>query len=80
MMEKLQSFADGKYDLERRDIEQIYEEQQGNTAEQLDALSITNRIVSTGMSAYPHVTLLIKSQDASAVAHCFWWLSHRTFR
>lgn len=48
MLEKLQSFADGKYDLERRDIEQIYTEQQGDTAERLDNLNITSRIVSTG--------------------------------
>jgi amphiphysin len=48
MQEKLQSFADGKYDLERRDIENIYLEQQGDVAEQLDNLNITHRIASTG--------------------------------
>lgn len=48
MLEKLQSFADGKYDLERRDIEDIYLEQRGDAAEQLDALNITQRPASTG--------------------------------
>lgn len=48
MLEKLQSFADGKYDLERRDIEEIYLEQRGDAAEQLDELHITQRTASTG--------------------------------
>lgn len=48
MLEKLQSFADGKYDLERRDIEDIYLEQRGDAAEQLDELNITQRTASTG--------------------------------
>lgn len=50
MLEKLQSFSDGKYDLERRDIENIYLEQRGDAAEQLEELHITKRIVSTGES------------------------------
>lgn len=48
MLEKLQSFADGKYDLTRRDIENIYYEQRGDAAEQLDEMAITKRQVSTG--------------------------------
>jgi amphiphysin len=48
MLEKVQSFADGKYDLERKDIENIYLEQRGDAAEQLDELQITKRVVSTG--------------------------------
>jgi amphiphysin len=50
MLEKLQSFSDGKYDLERRDITEIYDEQQGDTTERLDSLSITHRMASSGMS------------------------------
>lgn len=49
MMEKLQSFADGKYDLTRKDIENIYLEQRGDAAERIEELQITKRIVSTGM-------------------------------
>lgn len=49
MMEKLQSFADGKYDLTRKDIENIYLEQRGDAAERVEELQITKRIVSTGM-------------------------------
>lgn len=48
MMEKLQSFADGKYDLTRKDIENIYLEQRGDAAERIEELQITKRIVSTG--------------------------------
>ncbi|GFZ43831.1 hypothetical protein JCM24511_01551 [Saitozyma sp. JCM 24511] len=51
MLEKVQSFADGKYDLERKDIENIYLEQRGDAAEQLDELQITKRVVSTGSIA-----------------------------
>lgn len=61
MLEKLQSFADGKYDLERRDIEDIYLEQRGDAAEQLDELHITQRTASTGES-FPRV----KMADPSA--------------
>ncbi|TXT09003.1 hypothetical protein VHUM_02477 [Vanrija humicola] len=47
MLEKLQSFTDGKYDLERRDIENVYFEQRGDAGEQLDELGITKRLVTT---------------------------------
>jgi amphiphysin len=47
MHERLQSFTDGKYDLERKDIENIYLEQRGDAAEQLEELGITRRMVST---------------------------------
>ena len=50
MLEKVQSFADGKYDLNRKDIENIYLEQRGDAAEQLEEMNITKRQVSTGMS------------------------------
>lgn len=48
IQEKLQSFADGKYDLSRNDVENIYLEQRGDAAEQLEDLTITKRMVSTG--------------------------------
>ncbi|KAK8864497.1 hypothetical protein IAR55_001747 [Kwoniella newhampshirensis] len=47
IMEKVQSFADGKYDMTRKDIEDIYLEQRGDAAERMEELSITKRIVST---------------------------------
>ena len=55
MLEKVQSFADGKYDMERKDIEDIYLEQRGDAAEQLDDLPITKRIASTGPSSPLHL-------------------------
>ncbi len=48
MLEKIQSFADGKYDMQRKDVENIYLEQTGDAAEQVDGLGITKRMVSTG--------------------------------
>jgi amphiphysin len=48
MQEKLQSFADGKYDLSRNDVENVYFEQRGDAAEHLEELTITKRMVSTG--------------------------------
>ena len=55
MLEKVQSFADGKYDLNRKDIENIYLEQRGDAAEQLEELQVTRRgaLHSTGKS--PHL-------------------------
>jgi amphiphysin len=52
MLDKIQSFADGKYDLERKDIEGIYFEQRGDAGEQLEELQITKKgaLHSTGMS------------------------------
>jgi len=47
VLEKVQAFADGKYDLERKDIENIYLEQRGDAAEQIEELQITKRIAST---------------------------------
>ncbi len=69
MLEKLQSFSDGKYDLERRDIEDLYLEQRGDAAEQLDALQITKRTQSTG-ELCPGSTYANVSQDAPAAPHC----------
>jgi amphiphysin len=48
MQDKIQSFADGKYDVAQKDIEGIYFSQRGDAADQLDALTITKRLVSTG--------------------------------
>lgn len=48
IQEKLQTFMDGKYDMTRKDIEGIYLEQRGETAEQIEELAITKRQVSTG--------------------------------
>ena len=49
MLEKIQSFADGKYDLGRKDIESIYLEQRGDAAEQVEQLQISQRMTSTGV-------------------------------
>ena len=59
MLEKVQSFADGKYDLSRKDIENIYLEQRGDAAEQLEEMAITKRMVSTGMSPPPSRQILL---------------------
>jgi amphiphysin len=64
MLDKVQSFADGKYDLNRKDIENIYFEQRGDVAEQLEEMGITKRGVSTGMSTHscPQTYLPIRRQ------------------
>ncbi len=51
MQDKLQSYADGKYDV-TQDIENTYLEQRGTAAEELEELTITKRVVSTGESAF----------------------------
>ena len=48
MLEKVQSFGDGKYDFTRTDIENIYFEQRGEAGEQLEEMSITKSMASTG--------------------------------
>ncbi len=48
MHEKVSSFLDGKYDLTNKDVEGIYFAQRGDTAEKLDELHITKRVISTG--------------------------------
>lgn len=48
MQDKIQSFADGKYDVTNKDIEGIYFSQRGDAADQIEALTITKRLVSTG--------------------------------
>lgn len=50
MQDKIQSFADGKYDVTQKDIEGIYFSQRGDAAEQIEALTITKRLISTGKS------------------------------
>lgn len=67
MLEKLQSFTDGKYDLERRDIENVYFEQRGEAGEQLEELGITKRLVTTGRPTM-RTTALTFSQTSSAVS------------
>lgn len=47
MHEKVSSFLDGKYDLTNKDVEGIYFAQRGDTAEKLDELHITKRVIST---------------------------------
>ncbi|ORY32784.1 hypothetical protein BCR39DRAFT_464181 [Naematelia encephala] len=47
MLDKIQSFADGKYDLERKDVEAVYFEQRGDAAEKIEEFQITKRMVST---------------------------------
>jgi len=54
MLEKVQSFSDGKYDLSRKDIEEIYFEQRGDAAEQIEELAITKRLVSTAKMMATH--------------------------
>ncbi|OCF60729.1 hypothetical protein L486_00368 [Kwoniella mangroviensis CBS 10435] len=54
MQEKLQSFADGKYDLSRKDVESIYLEQRGDTAEQIEEMAIVKRITSTAKMLQAH--------------------------
>ncbi|CAD6588979.1 MAG: hypothetical protein TREMPRED_005226 [Tremellales sp. Tagirdzhanova-0007] len=54
MLEKIQSFADGKYELGRKDIENIYLEQRGDAAEQLEQLQITQRMTSTAKLLQTH--------------------------
>jgi amphiphysin len=69
MLDKLQSFADGKYDITNRDIEGVYFEQQGDVADKLDNLAITQRIASTG--TYRSQATLTGSQDPPTGARCF---------
>jgi len=61
MLEKLQAFAGSKYDLQG-DAVATYESQIGDAAEQLEALTITKRFVSTGASSPPdsHLTVPAK--------------------
>lgn len=54
MLEKVQSFADGKYDLSRKDVENIYLEQRGDAAEQIEELQIVKRMVSTAKMLQTH--------------------------
>ncbi|WVF71288.1 hypothetical protein IAT40_006091 [Kwoniella sp. CBS 6097] len=54
MQEKIQSFADGKYDMTRTDIENIYLEQRGDAAEQIEELQIIKRITSTAKMLQTH--------------------------
>lgn len=51
MMEKLQGFAEGKYTIPNTTAEilQDFIERRGDVGENVDGLSITKRITSTGM-------------------------------
>ncbi|CDZ98347.1 Amphiphysin [Phaffia rhodozyma] len=68
MLEKLQSFADGKYDLSRTDMDNIYDEAIGDTAEVLEGLSVVQRQTSTAkmMSQHGHTGLGRKSSSSSS--------------
>jgi hypothetical protein len=49
MLEKIQSFSDGKYELSQ-DLSETYDAAIGDTAERIEALQIVQRQVSTGSS------------------------------
>lgn len=68
MLEKLQSFLDGKYDLTRTDIDGIYDEQIGDVAQTLEALGVVQRQVSTAkmMAQHGHVGLGRTASSASS--------------
>lgn len=59
MLEKLQSFTEGRYDLSRTDMDNIYDEQIGDVASTLEALPVVQRQVSTAklMSQAGHTGL-----------------------
>jgi hypothetical protein len=59
MLEKIQSFADGKYDLSRSDLDAIYDEAIGDTSERLESLGVVQRQVSTGSCLSPLSRLLV---------------------
>jgi hypothetical protein len=65
MLDKVQSFADGKYDLSRKDIENIYFEQRGDIGDILEEMGITKRGVSTGQSLIPFQEVADKQQSSS---------------
>ena len=65
MLDKVQSFADGKYDLSRKDIENIYFEQRGDIGDILEEMGITKRGVSTGQSHIPFQDVADKQQSSS---------------
>lgn len=46
--EKLQQFAEGRFDLSQTDIHAIYQARLEDAYEKIDALSITKRATSTG--------------------------------
>lgn len=52
MLEKIQSFADGKYDLSRSDVDVIYDENIGDISERVENLGVVQRQVSTGPSFF----------------------------
>jgi amphiphysin len=47
MLEKLQTFTEGRYDLSRTDLDNIYDEQLGDVGSTLEALPVVQRQVST---------------------------------
>lgn len=54
MLEKIQSFADGKYDLSRTDTDVIYDENIGDVSEQVEALAVVQRQASTAKLMSQH--------------------------
>ena len=68
MLDKVQSFADGKYDLERKDIENIYFEQRGDVGDILEEMGITKRGVSTGTSPFTSPYLVALKSTAKLIS------------
>ncbi|KAL7416882.1 putative actin-associated protein [Mrakia frigida] len=54
MLEKIQSFADGKYDLSRLDVDVIYDENIGDISERVESLGVVQRQVSTAKIMSQH--------------------------
>lgn len=51
MVEKLQGFAEGKYEVpaDPSQIAELFTERHGESAERVESLGITKRVASTGM-------------------------------
>lgn len=54
LLEKLNTFVDGKYDVTvaPQQIVEEYEAKRGDSAEQIEALGITQKFISTCMSSF----------------------------
>ena len=54
MLEKIQSFADGKYDLSRTDTDVVYDEAIGDVSERVEGLAVVQRQASTAKIMSQH--------------------------
>lgn len=82
MLEKLQTFADGRYTVPATLAEMLedYHERRGDAGERVEELSLTKRITSTGRTLRPtrilHITNLTNpnptSQNDGNRAWCTW--------